>query len=200
MIKTSNNKTRNPFILPAIGALVFIALLIMISYMFYRLDTIQETLESRVAYQPPVTAPASGKDEQALFTTRHDHIVYVPVYSHIYSMGGEPVLLETTLSIRNTDPEKPIVITSIDYYDTKGNIIEKYIDGQLHLEPLESTEVLVQKNDLRGGSGANFLVVWKAADPVHPPLVQAIMAGSRSGHDISFLTKGQSLSSRIQPE
>ena len=32
------------------------------------------------------------------------HLVYLPLYSHIYGEGGQSFPLEATISIRNTDP------------------------------------------------------------------------------------------------
>ena len=47
--------------------------------------------------------------------------LYVPGYSHIYSGDQErPVLLAVTVSIRNTDPVRSIVVTAVDYYDSDG--------------------------------------------------------------------------------
>jgi hypothetical protein len=37
----------------------------------------------------------------------------VPRYSHISSSGGAGILLETTLSVRNTDLEHPIRIDRV---------------------------------------------------------------------------------------
>ena len=51
------------------------------------------------------------------------HIVYVPVYSHIYARGGKPYLLEATLSLRNTDTDLSISIVRVDYFDTGGKLV-----------------------------------------------------------------------------
>ena len=194
----SASKPRSSFLIPSIGALAFVALLIMISYIGYRLDTIEERLEDRLAYQPPVGS-SPGSDSLLPAGSSEERLVYVPVFSHIYSNGGTPLLLETTRCIRNVDPENPIVITSINYYDTKGNLVDEYISGHLELGPLESSEVLVKKRDVRGGSGASFLVGWKASAAVYPPVVPTVMAGSAGGHDISFHSNGALLSKRIEP-
>ena len=60
--------------------------------------------------------------------------VYVPVYSHIYQGDREsPIYLAVTLSIRNVDPKKPIMVLSADYYDSKGDLlkIEMFAHGAL---------------------------------------------------------------------
>ncbi len=54
--------------------------------------------------------------------------VYVPAYSHIYSGNKEtPSLMAVTLSIRNTDPNHPIKIFVVDYYETQGELVKKYV-------------------------------------------------------------------------
>ena len=196
-----NDNTRSgaegdPLLKSLAGAAAFLILLAVLSYFGYKLGEIEGQIEDRLAYQPPATVPIAT-DGQPVYTTRQAHTIYVPVYSHIYAMGGTPVLLETTLSIRNTDPDQSIVVTSIDYYDTKGKRIDEYIDGKLFLGPLESAEVLVKKRDIRGGSGANFMVTWSASTPVHQPLVQAIMVGGEGDLNVSFRSDGQPLTYRI---
>ena len=191
--------TTNRLSVPTLGALGFLAMLGLLSYLGYKIDDIEERIESRLDYQPPTPTAAASEDNQPVFTTRHAHTIYVPVYSHIYAMGGRPVLLETTLSVRNTDPEKTIVINSIDYFDTRGNRIEEYLDGNMVLGPLASTEVLVEKRDTRGGSGASFMVKWNAEKPVHLPIVEAVMIGGEGDLKVSFRSSGRPLTSRIDP-
>lgn len=79
-------------------------------------------------------------------------------------------------------------------------MIEEYLDGNLILGPLESSEVLVKKTDIRGGSGANFMVTWMSDTPVHLPVVQAVMVGGEGESPIAFRTNGQPLTSRIDPK
>ena len=201
MNNNTNNTSdhgREPLFASTLGAILFLALLGVLSFFGYKLNEIEDSIEDRLAYQPPVTVAAEKSDDGPVYTTSHAHTIYVPVYSHIYALGGTPVLLETTLSVRNTDPKLPVVITSINYYDTKGKMIEAYLDGNLVL--LESSEVLVKKTDVRGGSGANFMVTWSSDAPVHLPVVQAVMVGGEGDSQISFRTNGRPLSSRIDPE
>jgi len=120
----------------------------------------------------------------------------VPVYSHLYADGGKPHLLETTLSIRNLDPKHAISIKSVQYFDTRGSLIKEYLDGKMRLGPLETTAFLVEKHDPRGGSGANFIVVWDAGEPVYEPLIEAIMVGFSEGNSISFTSPGRALIKR----
>ncbi len=192
------NEPGSPLLRATAGAGAFLILLALLSYFGYKLDELEVKIDDQLAYRPPTAIAGEPGKDKPVYTTRHAHTIYVPVYSHIYAKGGTPLLLETTLSIRNSDPEHSIIVTSINYYDTKGKRIDEYLDGRLELGPLESTEVLVKKHDIRGGSGANFMVTWKADMPVHLPVVQAIMVGGEGDLNVSFRSDGKPLTSRIE--
>ncbi len=116
--------------------------------------------------------------------------VYVPAYSHIYHHVGDAFLLATTLSIRNTSPSDSISVTSVRYYDTRGELVRRTLAEPRTLEPLGSMEFVVEEQDVSGGSGANFIVEWRADGPVNPPIVEAVMISTRSGQGISFTSRG----------
>jgi hypothetical protein len=118
------------------------------------------------------------------------------VYSHIYVGEGDPELLSTLLSIRNSGPERAITVTSLRYYGTKGDLVQEYVEGSLRLGPLETMEFLVEKPDTRGGSGANFILAWRADEPVYEPIVEAVMVGGSAGN-ISFKSLGRPLAERV---
>jgi len=118
--------------------------------------------------------------------------VYVPAYSHIYSGNKEtPFLLAVTLSIRNTDPSYAITISSADYFDSSGNLLNQYIKKPLKLTPMASTRFIVKASDKAGGSGANFIVAWKSASAISPPIIESIMIGTQSQQGVSFTSRGQ---------
>ena len=118
--------------------------------------------------------------------------VYVPIYTHIYSgLKGRPFDLAATLSIRNTDPGHPITIVTVQYYDTAGKLIHNYIEAPVQLNVLASTRYVIKEGEKGGGSGANFMVTWKSEKDVNPPIIEAIMIGTRSGQGISFVSRGQ---------
>jgi len=118
-------------------------------------------------------------------------IIYVPAYSHIYIGNVErPFLLAITLSIRNADPNHPITITVVDYYETQGKRIKKLIEKQVNLNPLESLRYVIPEKDKSGGSGANFIVEWKSDNLINPPIVESIMIGTRNQQGISFTSRG----------
>jgi hypothetical protein len=118
--------------------------------------------------------------------------VYVPIYSHIYSGDRErPFLLTAILSVRNTDPIHSITISTIDYYSSDGKLIKKYIDRPVELKPLASARYIVPESDSSGGSGANFIVKWKADSEVNNVIVEGVMIGAKMQQGISFVSRGQ---------
>ena len=118
--------------------------------------------------------------------------IYVPAYSHIYSGNREiPFLLTVTLSIRNINPNHQIKITIVDYYETPGKLLKKYIDKPVILNPLESLRYIIPERDKSGGSGANFIVEWKSDKFVNPPIVETIMISTKSRQGVSFTSRGR---------
>lgn len=125
--------------------------------------------------------------------------LYVPAYSHIYQGEGKPFLLAITLSIRNTSPTDAIVVTAADYYDSAGKPL-KSLTGRgaasqgLVLGPLASQDFFIPERDTAGGSGASFVVSWKASNrAVTSPVVEALMVSTRSQQGISFTTSSRVL-------
>lgn len=119
--------------------------------------------------------------------------VYVPVYSQIYVMRGHTFDLGISLSIRNTDPTHPITILSANYNDSEGNLVRNYLKSPIQLNPLASTDFFVSESDTAGGLGASFLVKWKSAIKVNEPIIEGVMAGTRSGQGISFVSRGKAI-------
>lgn len=121
--------------------------------------------------------------------------IYVPVYSHIFISNREQrFLLTVTLSIRNIDVRHSITITSVDYYDTQGKLIKKYLNHAVNLNVLQSIHYIVPQKDDKGGVGANFLVSWQSQNPVNPPIVESVMIGAEGQQGISFTSRGQAIS------
>ena len=118
--------------------------------------------------------------------------VYVPIYSHIYSgVKGRPFDLAAILSIRNTNPNNSIKLTSVKYYDSDGKLLKEYLSIPLQLKALVSTRYIITEGDKTGGSGANFRVVWKSDRKLNPPIIEGVMIGTHSGQGISFVSRGQ---------
>lgn len=118
-------------------------------------------------------------------------VVYVPDYSHIYHGSNlRRFALTTTLSIRNTDPDRSITVTSVRYYDTEGELDRRFLEEPRRLDPLGTVEFVVAEHDTSGGSGANFIVEWSADRPVSQPVIESVMISTRSGQGLSFTSRG----------
>ncbi len=122
-------------------------------------------------------------------------LVFVPAYSEIfYGVASQTLELTTTLAIHNTDLENPIIVRSVRYYDTDGDLVREYIEQPVQLDPMATIGFVVEARDTRGGWGANFLVEWGAEIPVHEPVIEAIMVSSRGTEGVSFISLGRVVS------
>jgi hypothetical protein len=120
--------------------------------------------------------------------------VYVPVYSHIYiGIKGYRFDLAISLSIRNTDPNRPIVVSSVAYHDSTGKLVKEFLEKPREVAPLASAEFFVSESDTSGGFGASFLVKWASKSKVNQPIVEGVMAGTSSAQGISFTSRGQTI-------
>ena len=120
--------------------------------------------------------------------------IYVPLYSHIYAderFKDKPFALTATLSIRNTDPDRPLTLLAADFYDSAGKRLRSYVSTPRTIAPLASVRFVIRENEHKGGSGAKFLVRWQADQPVATPIVESIMIGTKMQQGISFVCRGQ---------
>jgi hypothetical protein len=122
--------------------------------------------------------------------------IYVPAYSRIYgSASGERKLIElsTTLRIDNTSATKPLVIERIEYFETTGKLVQRYLSEPIALRPFGTIEIIVPAEDDRGGAAANFIVEWAASGQIAEPLVEAVMIGSQDNTSYSFASPGRAI-------
>ena len=137
-----------------------------------------------------ILVPADSPAEEVALSA--GQTVYVPIYSHIYSgVKGRPFDLAATLSIRNTNTKNPITLVSVKYYDSDGKLVEDYLNKPKQLNAMVSARYIITEDNKAGGSGANFMVVWKSEQNVNPPIIEAVMIGTHSGQGISFTSRGQ---------
>lgn len=117
--------------------------------------------------------------------------VYVPDYAHIYhGSARDRYALTTTLSIRNTDPDRSITVASVRYYNTQGELARRFLEEPHRLGPLGTIDFVVAEHDTSGGSGANFIVEWSAREPVSEPVIESVMISTRLGQGLSFTSRG----------
>jgi uncharacterized protein DUF3124 len=136
-------------------------------------------------FKDSLTAPPDA----AQLTRRQT--VYVPVYSSLAGVGGLKQLdFSVTLSIRNVAPDLPLVLERIDYHDTAGRLVQHYLREAVAVRPLGTVEILIPTEDVRGGTGAKFIVGWAASAGVAAPVIQAVMVGGAANRGFALTTEG----------
>ena len=116
---------------------------------------------------------------------------YLPVYSHIYHLHEHRTFdLTITVSIRNISQTDSVYILKADYFNTIGENIRQYLKKPIYLSPLETMEIVIEEQDVEGGSGANFVFDWAAVNDKNPPLFEAVMISTYGQQGLSFTTRG----------
>jgi Protein of unknown function (DUF3124) len=119
---------------------------------------------------------------------------YVPVYSSVsMSQGKLRAEFSVTLSIHNASETRPLVLRRIAYFDTSGKLVESYLKEPVALKPFSTVEVFVPVTDVRGGTGANFVVDWAATGEIAEPVVEALMFGGLGSGHYAFISQGRPL-------
>ena len=117
---------------------------------------------------------------------------YVPVYSSVaMSQGKLRVDFSVTLSVHNASETQPLIVKRIAYFDTAGKQVETYLKGQVALKPLATVSIFIPTDDVRGGTGANFLVDWAATGEIAEPVVEALMVGGVANAHYAFISQGR---------
>lgn len=125
-------------------------------------------------------------------------MLYVPAYSQVfYGSTTQTLDLAVTMTVHNTDLDRPIILQSVRYYNTDGEFVREYVEEPVELSPLATVGYVVPDTDLSGGWGANFIVEWGAESPVHEPIVEAVMVSTRGTQGISFISSGRILSQTV---
>jgi len=118
--------------------------------------------------------------------------VYVPVYSSVTMAPGRVQAdFSVTLSIHNASEQRPLVVRRINYYDTTGALVQSYLRQPVALKPFATIEIFVPTKDVRGGTGANFVVDWAATAEIAEPVVEALMVGGIGAGHYAFISQGR---------
>ncbi len=136
-------------------------------------------------YDPPEVEGPQGASSR--------RTVYVPAYSHLDREGGDEILFAITLSVRNVDPSATVELTHVEYHDTAGRRVRRYLSEPRELAPLETAEFSVDTFDEVGGSGANFLVYWQGPSDAHALLTETVMIGHVGTGYVAFTSRGVEL-------
>ncbi|MBR0827298.1 DUF3124 domain-containing protein [Bradyrhizobium manausense] len=117
---------------------------------------------------------------------------YVPAYSSVaMSQGKLRVDFSVTLSVHNTSETQPLIVKRIAYFDTAGKMVESYLKAPVALKPLATVSVFIPTDDIRGGTGANFIVDWAASGEIAEPAVEALMVGGVANAHYAFVSQGR---------
>ncbi len=135
--------------------------------------------------------PGTAAAQRALSSGQH---LYLPIYAFIQygdrdkSGAARELPVSSLVSIHNTDLERPIRLIAARYYATDGRFLRNFMPSARVLKPMETVEFLVERRDVVGGSGANFVIQWESELPVSPPLVQALHVELQTNRAIVFTT------------
>jgi hypothetical protein len=110
---------------------------------------------------PSPAAETQANPEPAVPET-HAGTIYVPAYSRIRSADTRETRLGVTLSVHNVDPNNSVTLRFVDYFDTGGRRVRRYLERPRPLRPHETTDFFVEVMDETGGVGANFVIGWTA--------------------------------------
>ena len=117
--------------------------------------------------------------------------IFLPIYSYIHTgNNGDPIDLAAFVSVRNTDPKHPIILSHVLYHDSVGQLIQDYAKTPLQVAPLAAAEFFLREEDTRGGSSASFRIEWQAEAQVSVPVVEAVHMNTQ-GRGLSFITQGR---------
>lgn len=117
---------------------------------------------------------------------------YVPVYSSVSMAQGKlRADFSVTLSVHNASEIRPLVLKRIAYFDTSGRMVESYLKAPIALKPFSTIEVFIATSDVRGGTGANFVVDWAATGEIAEPVTEALMVGGVGAGHYAFISQGR---------
>ena len=133
--------------------------------------------------------PVRASDRPALLMSQ---TLYVPAYPHVFHGVKRDIQLNTTLMIRNIDPQRAITVLKVDYYNSAGKIVFSHVKAPVRVPPLSSLRFTEAKKNPSGNEtgGSSFIVTWSSEMPVNPPIVETVNIGTTSSQGISFVSPG----------
>lgn len=143
----------------------------------------------------PDTNPTNWKERYVDLngddTTMVPGKTYLSVYSQVYShTEHRKHNLTATVSMRNTSYQDTIYVVDANYYDTHGDLIRSYFEKTIFIAPMETVEIVIDENDVRGGTGGNFMFHWLRMNHTTDPIFEAVMISTSGQQGLSFTTQG----------
>jgi hypothetical protein len=114
--------------------------------------------------------------------------LYLPCSTRFIT-ANYPFNIKATVFIYNTDPQHAITIDQLDFYNSSGKFVKKYLEHPLKLEPSAGTYMRI-KHSVEGdaGAAAHFIVQWQAKTKVVRPIIRCLMLGSRGNRGYTFVS------------
>ncbi|MBI5260579.1 MAG: DUF3124 domain-containing protein [Bradyrhizobium sp.] len=165
-----------------------------------RIAILAASLLSTTLAQPALaqgTGPIEQKFANSLTAMPSENLTvtggfYVPAYSSVsMSHGKLRVDFSVTLSVHNASETRPLVVKRIAYFDTAGKMVDSYLKAPVALKPFATIEIFIPTDDVRGGTGANFIVDWGATGEIAEPVVEALMVGGVANAHYAFISQGR---------
>ena len=72
--------------------------------------------------------------------------------------------------------------------------MHRYLESTILLQAMQSIEYVIEEEDVKGGTGANFIVNWGAFKNDVKPIFQGVMISTSGQQGLSFVTEGVSIS------
>ena len=66
--------------------------------------------------------------------------------------------------------------------------LREYVATARTIPRMGTVELFIPRGDDTGGSGANFVIVWKSDTPASPPIVEGFHSNLPAGRSIAFTT------------
>lgn len=140
---------------------------------------------------PSYVLKANHNRNATVNSSYHKGSTYLSVYSQVYQRNEQRTYdLTVMASMRNTSLSDSIYIISADYYSTNGKLLTSYIKSPIYIAPMETVEIVIEEDDKRGGTGANFIFNWACKDSIQEPFFEGIMTSTTGQQGLSFVTNG----------
>ncbi len=132
-----------------------------------------------------------SKREISISLRGETHSSYLPIYSQIYSVAEHRRHnLTVTASIRNTDRTDTLYLKTVDLFDTDGSKVKSYVKNMVYVAPMETIEIVIDREDNSGGTGGNFIIDWYIDSTANEPYFEAVMISTSGSQGLSFTSQG----------
>lgn len=123
-------------------------------------------------------------------------LLFLPVYSELpYGDRGAILKFRVLVDIRNLSRQANISLKQVDYVDDQGRRVRECLKSARTLGPLASERLEVLESDRSGGRSSGFMIEWRSAEPVLPPVIQAVMIFGAYNQGVGLLSEPKVLES-----